>query len=347
MTNIKMLVCKTKAKLALMSTLLFAFLSVDVFANVETGEKLTFDASVFEFVYITRVTPALIVIDNKKQNDITALTENFWKLPTAKSYFELSYAYIQNYGRKYIESIKVDISDSQVKIFTSAPLRKITITDQSMPLHLFVSEKIAINAKTEETKVGFQFVLPIRLLNNFCKSEQTCKFSFTDVRGKRHSYDYKHVTEPTELPIKGIGFYGSPCTPACVEFNSQSLKALSEQLSIKVIDVANQQRTFNETILCESGVLIQCKNGLVSSSTKNSLEWHVMENQLVVQQREIIKHQRFFQSEVLIAWINPMMNETHKVTSVFARHKNKKTLIELLSKKTAVIAQIIIAKASY
>jgi hypothetical protein len=327
-----------------MTALFLVFLSLNISANVGTKAQLKFDASAFKFIYLPSTAPPLLVIENKKQHDIKALTENFWKLPTAKSYFDLSYGYIKNHGRKYKESIKVDITDTQVNIFSSAPLRKITIANYSMPLHLLVSEKHTLNQKAATKPKGFQFILTKKLLNNFCHVEKACQFSVTDVRGKEHFYDYPYAIKPTLLPIKAVGFYGFPCRPSCVDFNSQSLKTLSEHLCIKVIDVANQQRTFNETILCESGVLKNCQNGLVTNNTKETLEWHVMENQLVAQQQEIIQYKRFFQSEVLIAWVNPMRNETYYVTSVFAKHKHKKALVELLAKKTAVIAQVIISQ---
>jgi len=116
---------------------------------------------------------------------------------------------------------------------------------------------------------------------------------------------------------------------------------LSEQLNIKVIDVSNQQLIFNESILCESGVLENCKNGF-STRNKNSLEWQVMENQLVIHQQKIIQDKRFYQGEVLIAFINPMMNETRRVATIFARHKNKQKLITLLVNKTVVMAETIL-----
>jgi hypothetical protein len=181
-------------------------------------------------------------------------------------------------------------------------------------------------------------------LNNFCNTTKPCQLNITDVVGKKYSYSYEYEIEPTKLPIKGVGLYGIPCEPSCLAFNSQTLKMLSEQVDIKVIDVANQQRTFNETILCDSGVLKGCQNGLVSNTTKGTLEWHVLENQLVVHQQEITQHKRFYQSEVLIAWINPMMNETKNVATVYAKHKNKKSLIELLAKKTAVTLKVIMVK---
>jgi hypothetical protein len=335
-----------KVNLLLASSLFFTFLSVNVFAVAETDVKLSFDASTFKFTYVPNVAPSLLVIENKKQHDLKALTESFWQLPTAKSYFELSYAYIKNYGRKYKESIIVDIDGSGATIFSSAPLRKISIANNSIPLYLLVSENKKINAKTDSEQFGFQFNLPKKFLNNFCNTLKPCQINITDVVGEKYSYSYKYKIEPTKLPIKGVGFYGMPCEPSCVAFNSQTLKMLSEQVNIKVIDVANQQRTFNETILCDSGVLKGCQNGLVSNTTKGTLEWHVMENQLVVHQQEITQHKRFYQSEVLIAWINPMMNETQNVATVYAKHKNKKSLVELLAKKTAVTLKVIMAKSN-
>jgi hypothetical protein len=333
--------------LSLTAVIFCYFISINVFANAETSVKLNFDASAFTFNYVPNVVPPLLIIDNNKQHNVKALTDTFWQLPTAKSYFELSFAYIKNFGRKYKESLTVDTDDFQFNISTSAPLRKITISEHSMPLHLLVSEIKGMNAKTEMEKSGFQFIISKKILNKFCNNNnQPCQLKVTDISGEKYSYIYEHAIEPTMLTIKGIGFYGMPCKPSCVAFNSQTLKTLSEQLNIKVIDVANQQRTFNETILCDSGVLKNCQNGLVTSSSKESLEWHVMENQLVVQQQIITQHKRLFQSEVLIASINPMMNETNSVTSVFAKHKNKKSLIELLAKKTVVAAKVIMAQSA-
>ncbi len=331
MFNLKKLIKEWKAKLVLVSALLFVFLSFELFANQSSEALLEFDAASFNFTYTPNAS-AVFLTNIKKQYDIDALSADFWKLPTEKTYFELSYAYVKNYGRTYKEKVTFESVDSKVDIFSSAPLRKLSIANNLMPIHLLVKAENA----------GFRFSLSEKLINNFCNQEEICQIEITDITGKQHHHSYQNTQEQMLLPMIGIGFYGLPCTPSCTAFNSQSLSALSEHLNIKVVDVSNQQLIFNESILCESGVLNNCKNGLADNRNKNTLEWHVMENQLVVQQQEITKAKRFFQSEVLIAWINPMMSETRMVATVFVRHKNKQHLVELLAKKTAVIAKVIL-----
>ncbi len=320
-----------KAKLVLLSALLFVFLSFEVLANQSGEALLKFDVTSFDFTYTPNTSPVFLT-SNKKQVDIDALSTDFWTLPTERTYFELTYAYIKNYGRTYKEKVTFESVDAHVDIFSSAPLRKLSIANNLIPIHLLVKAK----------KTGFHYSLSKKLMKSFCNQAKLCQIDFTDITGKQHHHSYQNTQEPILLPTIGIGFYGLPCTPSCTAFNSQLLRDLSEHLNIKVVDVSNQQRIFNETILCESGVLKNCKNGLSDNRNKNTLEWHVMENQLVVQQQKIIKAKRFFQSEVLIAWINPMMSETRMVATVFARHKNKQHLVELLAKKTAVIAKVML-----
>ncbi len=331
MYYLKKRIKELKAKLVLVSALFFVFLSFELFANQSSEALLEFDATSFGFSY-TPSASAVFLTSNKKQYDIDALIADFWKLPTEKTYFELTYAYVKNYGRTYKEKVTFELVNSRVNIVSSAPLRKLSIANNLMPLHLFVKANDA----------GFRFSLSEKLINNFCNQEEICQIEITDITGQQHHYSYQNAQGSVLLPMAGIGFYGLPCTSSCTAFNSQSLRALSEHLNIKVVDVSNQQLIFNESILCESGVLNNCKNGFVDNNNKNTLEWHVMENQLVVQQQKIIKANRFFQSEVLIAWVNPMMSETRMLATVFARHKNQQHLVELLAKKSAVTAKVML-----
>jgi len=328
---------KNKVKLALVPALLFVFISLDVFAYQVSDMQLKFDAASFEFTYTLSDAPELINRNNRKQYDIEALTTNFWQLPTERAYFNLTYAYIKNYGRTYKEKVTIHFLDEEIKINSLAPLRKLSIGSNELPLHLLVSENIASN-----NKATFQYTLSKKLVDNFC-AEMKCQIDLSDITGKKQIHRYKKSAIATTSSILGLGVYGITCKESCTAFNSKSLRALSEQLNIKVIDVSNQQMIFNETILCESGVLKNCKNGF-SDSNKNTIEWHVMENQLVMHQQKITQDKRFFQGEVLIAFINPMMNETRKVTTVFARHKNKQQLIELLINKTVIMTKTILVQ---
>ena len=332
MLYLKKSIKEWNAKLVLVLALFFMLLSSEVYAN-KTGEAmLDFDVTSFDFTYIPNASAELLT-DKKKQYDINVLSTDFWKQQTEKTYFELTYAYIKNYGRTYKENVTLESVGKQVDIFTSAPLRKLSIANNLMPMNLLV----------EAEKAGFHYFLSEKLMKRFCNQVEVCQIEFTDITGKQHHHSYKNAQESLLPSMIGIGFYGLPCTPSCTAFNSQSLRAFSELLDIKVVDVSNQQLIFNESILCESGVLKNCKNGLTEDSNKNTLEWHVMEHQLVVQQQKITKDKRFYQAEVLVAWINPMMSETRMVATVFARHKNKQHLVELLARKTAVMAKVILA----
>jgi len=315
--------------------LLFVLIRLNAFAEQIDEAELKFDASSFEFTYTPSDSLVLDNRNNKKEVDIKALTTSFWELPTARAYFNLTYAYIKNYGRRYKEEITIYSLDDEINVYALAPLRKLNIGSNELPLHLLVSENTA-----SDNKGNFQYRLSKKLLHYFC-AEIECQINIVDITGKKQVHRFVQSPLLTKSSILGIGVYGIPCEKYCMAFNSQFLRMLSEQLNIKVIDVSNQQLIFNESILCESGVLENCKNGF-STRNKNSLEWQVMENQLVIHQQKIIQDKRFYQGEVLIAFINPMMNETRRVATIFARHKNKQKLITLLVNKTVVMAETIL-----
>ncbi|KGJ99062.1 hypothetical protein ND16A_0393 [Thalassotalea sp. ND16A] len=329
---------KLKAKLAVAPALLLLCANFNVFADQAPDVKLAFNPAIYSFQYVASAPVPLIKNNEKLVHDIAALSHNLKALATAKSYFDLTYGYIKNYGRSFVESLNVTTLKQQLHINSLAPIRSLTIAQQTLPLHHFV----LLETSTSDEQI-FKYTIPENVLSSVCLNDKSCHVAVTDITGKKHSHIYTPNTTKTPPTIQAVGFYGLPCVPSCTALNSKSLSTLAELLSIKVVDVSNQQLTFNEQILCESGVLNNCQNGIANRDKNNTVEWQVMENQLVVQLQEISKVTRFYQAEVLIAWVNPMMSETRTVTTVFARHKNKQRLIEVLANKVAVIAKVVIA----
>jgi hypothetical protein len=342
---------KQKAKLSIKPAFLFVstvsllLLSLLVSANQFVERQLNFDPVSFIFSDSSDVSSVNSFDEaskSKPQYNIAALTLKLANLNTDKAYFELSYGYIKTYGRKFNERIQIQSSLNEVKITSLAPVRSLSIENIEIPAYYFV----AMNTAYESQKSLFTHTISKRVLSAFCQNKVNCEIKLTDITGQYFSHSYDASSKNSTLPILGMGFYGLPCTASsfCSAINSQSLSLLSEEIGLKVVDVSNQQLTFNEQILCESGVLKNCQRGL--GNNKNTLEWHVMENQVVIQLQEIKKQQRFFQAEVFIAWVNPMMKETRKVTTVFARHKNKQDLVKLLAKKVSAITKVMIYSQS-
>ena len=215
-------------------------------------------------------------------------------------------------------------------ISSTEPLREVSLDNIKLPLSFL----------TRFSKNHFELILTTDQLTRIAPDLTNYVLKIVNLAGQSSYVTLSaHDNKRLKVTSKALSFYGVPCKQACIRVYAGIVKDLVANLTVPIIDASNQQKVFNESILCDATVITDCDNGLTTSDS-NDISFQALENQWVVEFRGLEQHQSWFTGELLVARYSVLTQETLLLTSIFVREKSEDRLINILAEKTRTLIQL-------
>lgn len=295
------------------------------------SDEISFDINPLRFIKSNSDFAAETLISKNDYDSLFSKSQQCWlNNANEKCFFYLQYAYLKLRSRDSIQTPIVTVSGNKLLIKSAEPLREISLDKIKLPLSFI----------THFHKNYFEVNLSTKQLNGLAPSQANYVLKIVNLAGQSHKVTISAQNgEKPKAIAKAISFNGMPCKNLCVRIYAEILKDLASNITGPVIDASNQQKVFNESILCDATVISDCDNRLINRDS-NDVSFQALNNQWVVEFTGIEKHKSWFTSNILVAHYSALTEEKFLLTSLFVREKSEERVVKSLAEKTRTLIQL-------
>jgi hypothetical protein len=309
-------------------TLLFAWLVT----SHGSAEELVFQPELMQFNATSKInfSPESLIVSKDFEQLYDKSKQCWGETKGEKCFFYMQYAYLKRVSRDSIQIPQTTVTTDELKISSFTPLKELLFTGIELPLSFL----------TRLNKNKFELTLDVDQLRRIIPNQDKYTITVIDLAANRSDFNLStnHLKSNQNIP-PALSVYGIPCKHTCITAYAEILKELTTHLPLIVIDISNQQKVFNESILCDADVIRDCNNQLINSKV-NDLNFQALNNQWIFEFRGGEEHQGWFTAELLVAHYSALTLETYLTTSLFSREKSVKRVIKNLAEKMRIIVQL-------